>query len=493
MNCIFLSWNVRGLGKPEKQRAVNRVLVSSKVNIGMLQESKLETISPWVKRRLLSGNLKELASAPSLGASGGIITLWDPRCFTVEKCHVEERLIVVTGSLAKTKSKVGICNIYAPNDLGERRRFFEQLSGIIDTLGIPVILGGDFNSVLTNEERSGVRDCQASMSILGEFIQSTALIDLPLLGGDYTWFRGGGSQAASRLDRFLISPEILQAIPQIIQKVLPRSLSDHCPILLKENSNMSKARTFKWFSHWADDKKYRALVEGICSSNNNENICGTLRLIKSASKKWADERRNKDSDSIPVIEERIAVLEAAAISNPGAADASNEIKELRSTLWKKYRTEEREWLQKSRVKYFKEGDRNTKFFHLTTSMRSKVNLISEICVDNSLLTDTEKIKAAFVEFYRSGFNNVNTVPIADFDINVKKLTPLTASKIEEPFTESEIWLAIKAVDGSRAPGLDGFNLDFFKQFWHVLNRVYWSSALIFAKGSCSIRTSIIRI
>lgn len=40
--------------------------------------------------------------------------------------------------------------------------------------------------------------------------------------------------------------------------------------------------------------------------------------------------------------------------------------------------------------------------------------------------------------------------------------------LEEPFSEEEIWEVVKTCDGNKAPGPDGFNLNFFKHFWPVL-------------------------
>lgn len=40
--------------------------------------------------------------------------------------------------------------------------------------------------------------------------------------------------------------------------------------------------------------------------------------------------------------------------------------------------------------------------------------------------------------------------------------------LEEDFSELEIWEAIQECDGNRAPGPDGFNITFFKEFWNII-------------------------
>lgn len=46
-----------------------------------------------------------------------------------------------------------------------------------------------------------------AMRDFSRFIDDMELIDLPLHGGQYTWFRGNNEHSASRIDRFLISTQ----------------------------------------------------------------------------------------------------------------------------------------------------------------------------------------------------------------------------------------------------------------------------------------------
>lgn len=69
---------------------------------------------------------------------------------------------------------------------------------------------GDFNSIKLPSERKGVdgNNRGEEMEAFGEFIQEAGLIDLPLIGRKFTWYKSDGS-AMSRLDRFLISEKWL--------------------------------------------------------------------------------------------------------------------------------------------------------------------------------------------------------------------------------------------------------------------------------------------
>ncbi|GMI86552.1 hypothetical protein HRI_002324500 [Hibiscus trionum] len=99
------------------------------------------------------------------------------------------------------------------------------------------------------------------------------------------------------------------------------------------------------------------------------------------------------------------------------------------------------------------------------SSRRNCNSISSIRVGNDVLTDPKKISLAFKNHFKSSYNEVNIIPIKALDVKFKKLCAKSTSMIEAPFTEDEVWSAIGSLDGSRAPGPDGFNLKFYKKFW----------------------------
>ncbi|KAG6638742.1 hypothetical protein CIPAW_10G055400 [Carya illinoinensis] len=72
-------------------------------------------------------------------------------------------------------------------------------------------------------------------------------MDLPLLGGEFTWSNGRGW---SRLDRFLVSPSWEAYFPNLSQKCLPRVLSDHFPIVLDCGRINGRRRPFKFENMW---------------------------------------------------------------------------------------------------------------------------------------------------------------------------------------------------------------------------------------------------
>ena len=74
-------------------------------------------------------------------------------------------------------------------------------------MSLGVLGGRDFNSIRFPREMRYGHNLTVEMRRFSEVIEELNLKDLPSPGGQFTWFDGLNSQAAFRLDRFLITNE----------------------------------------------------------------------------------------------------------------------------------------------------------------------------------------------------------------------------------------------------------------------------------------------
>ncbi|GAU48973.1 hypothetical protein TSUD_245640 [Trifolium subterraneum] len=139
--------------------------------------------------KIVSWNVRGLGGGKEAGgASGGLLTLWDSS--EVEVWASESYEIQALG-----RSRVCVC--------------------------------GDFNAVRSIEERRSVSGRTRSQDhiVFNRFIDDNNLIDLPLCGRKYTWFKGDGL-SMSRLDRFLLSGEWCLTWPNCTQQSRSRWLKE---------------------------------------------------------------------------------------------------------------------------------------------------------------------------------------------------------------------------------------------------------------------------
>ena len=79
------------------------------------------------------------------------------------------------------------------------------MSGLLNCWNLPWCLGGDFNVTRFSSERSGASRHRSAMREFSDFVSEQGMMDLPLVGGAYTWSNSQDPPVWSRIDRFLVS------------------------------------------------------------------------------------------------------------------------------------------------------------------------------------------------------------------------------------------------------------------------------------------------
>ena len=88
------------------------------------------------------------------------------------------------------------------------------------------------------------------MKNFSEFIEELSLIDLLLEGGSYMWSSGLDQPSMSRIDRVLVSYDWEDHYLDVIQRVLPRPISDHFTILVELGGILRGKSSFRFENMW---------------------------------------------------------------------------------------------------------------------------------------------------------------------------------------------------------------------------------------------------
>jgi len=86
------------------------------------------------------------------------------------------------------------------------------------------------------------------------------------MGKKFTWFRPNGT-SRSKLDIFFMSPEWLDRWPTSTQITLPRTFSDHCPIMLRSTTVDCGPKPFRILDRWLSDTSFKETVHNYWSSS----------------------------------------------------------------------------------------------------------------------------------------------------------------------------------------------------------------------------------
>jgi hypothetical protein len=123
--------------------------------------------------------------------------------------------------------------------------------------------------------------------------------------------------------------------------------------------------------------------------------------------------------------------------------------------------------QASRITILKEGDANTRFFHLRVNARRRKNHILRLKHNNGWVTEHDQ-KRSIIQ------NHVKKIitrgPLRTKNFNWATIpTPLCdLSGLSEPSTEEEVKAAVDNTACDKAPGPDGFSGAFFKKCWNTI-------------------------
>ncbi|XP_039038620.1 uncharacterized protein LOC120176234 [Hibiscus syriacus] len=222
----------------------------------------------------------------------------------------------------------------------------------------------------------------------------------------------------------------------MVQRLLPKSLSDHNPISLVESSLNWGPKPFRFFDYLLEEKGFEDMVNSSlayqCNKNNRRGIFSIMQGTKRAIKNWSDNKYHGVSDSISELDSKITALEDKA-------------------------------RVKSRSRWIKDGDRNTRFFYLCALNRNKINAISSLKINGKVILDPQMIKSYNSNYFRTTYNSKSTMEVEDLCLGFSKLLVDQSSRLEEQFSEMEVWQAIASSDSAKAPGPDGFIMGFFKK------------------------------
>jgi hypothetical protein len=107
--------------------------------------------------------------------------------------------------------------------------------------------------------------------------------------------------------------------------------------------------------------------------------------------------------------------------------------------------------QKSRIRYLRDGDANTKFFHLQACHRKRKSYIPTLLHEGRTFTSEEAKSEAVFDYYNSllgtRFHRLHRI-----DLHRLNLPRLDLQVLAAPFTEAEIAKIVHECPPDRAPG-----------------------------------------
>lgn len=116
--------------------------------------------------------------------------------------------------------------------------------------------------------------------------------------------------------------------------------------------------------------------------------------------------------------------------------------------------------QKSRSRWLREGDGNTRFFHNVINRRRKRNELVGIHINGTWREEVKEVKQGMFEYFKNHFKKAEFErPSLAADFSSKRISDLDNEFLISPFTKEEVKEAVWSCESSKSPGPDGFNFN----------------------------------
>ncbi|XP_074313544.1 uncharacterized protein LOC141648723 [Silene latifolia] len=256
----ILSWNYQGLGNPLTVSTLRDWCWRENPNIIFVMETmisahnfeKLKTKCGFSSGICLSSN----------GRSGGLGIWWkdiNVHLLTYDKHHITLKVVGENGDTLWRA--VGV---YGWPKLVIKHKTWDMLRALCGSHNDPMVLFGDFNEILSMQEKEG--------GVRG---------------------KGDGTFVRERLDRAVATMDWSQIFPNAVVKHFPLYSSDHCAILIHEQ-NMEEPRGggkgFKFEPFWLSGPECDGVVEAAWTYRGNGDV---LEKVEWSSKKLQEWARKK--------------------------------------------------------------------------------------------------------------------------------------------------------------------------------------------------------
>ncbi len=352
---------------------------------------------------------------------------------------------------------------------------------------------GDFNVLLSTSGKNGPSSNTSVMLDFRSVISDSSLIDLPIRNKSFTWSNERRTPTLERLNRVFVSKSWFLFFPRSSLRALPQPRSDHTPLLLTAFSFVPSSPLFRFEAYWLRYQEsfevvFKAWETGTEGFSSDTKLSSKLSGVRSALTKWSAGIRSTLSVQGNLCLKWLEWLDKAEeVRILTEAERS-----LRPLLKVRYEElclqEEIKWRQRSRVQWLREGDANTKFFHLKANCRRNKNLISHLVDGSTSRSSHDSIAALLFDFFRNQLGE-SSPPCAG--INLGSLYPPFAPEsnlldLLAPFELDEVRSAVFSCAPDKAPGPDGFPMLFFQKIWPVLKDDLFEFFTLFFNGALNL-------
>lgn len=382
-----------------------------------------------------------------------------------------------------------ICNVYAPNDAGERHDFFREVSRMMERAKGRIVITGDFNCTLdryldrTKSDSKGATKSDKSKKALLDLMTKFKLVDtyrrLHPLGTAYSFTGSNGYRA--RLDRVYADQDSATGLTQVTLQAI--SYSDH-DLVSATFGNVEEV------TRWGQGR-WMLNVKLLFDERTKEDLKECIREFKSAKicfpsiLQWWDElklrmksvmithgkRVKKEQNRYQqMLETELNILVCKTKVTEGETER---IRELKRKLEEIQKDRDEGSRVRSKEEWIDRREKCARYFYEEEKRKGKLKIMSSVLDEEGQVVSTkEGVCETTIRFYeklltREDLDETNIEKLVDQHIR-RKLSESEKMNIDGIIKKEEVLKALKEMSNNKSPGLDGLPSEFYKIMWNEL-------------------------
>ncbi|GAU14523.1 hypothetical protein TSUD_250650 [Trifolium subterraneum] len=460
----ILSWNCRGLSTPSAIPNLRNIAQSHKPDILFLSETLSKAQA--MERVRVDLKFNSCLSVDVEGRSGGLSVMWRDtiNCRVMNYSRNFINLIVEE----KEQEEWRLTCYYGYPERGRRKQAWDLLRQLRDMSDLPWCIVGDFNDLLSQEDKKGTNPhpnwlCNGFRSAVSD----CDLTDIHLEGYPYTWIKSAGTTNVieERLDRAMANSKWLMNYPSVKLLNLLASHSDHSPILLQNSPMIRNGKTyaFRFENTWLKEYDIEEVVEDGWGRGSNIEVTNKTTRCAEKLKEWGRRKRMRFKQEVMECSEEMDRLRGS--HERARSQRYKEVQERHARLLIQ---EETYWRQRAKMHWLKEGDLNTKIFHMSASTRQRAKKIDKLVNEDNIEVKTQpEICQVAKNYFEKLFSASVTVHEPILSLIAPKVTVEDNEMLTATITKEELKAALFQMQPDKSPGPDGFNPAFYQHFWDL--------------------------
>uniref|UniRef100_A0A803NMF8 Reverse transcriptase n=1 Tax=Cannabis sativa TaxID=3483 RepID=A0A803NMF8_CANSA len=424
-------------GSPAAKKALRALVLREDPDVLFLMETKLN-------RRRMNSIWRSLgfggaSCVDAIGSAGGLCLCWKAG---VEVLISSAEAGVITGVFSNVLNGpdwTGLF-IYGPPVRADKKVFWEARMMEIMSLNHPWVLVGDLNTISGQCDKFGGR--------LVEEGEGHFLLDLMTVTGVWILVARAGVKSLAIKD------------------------SDHAAVLLDLLFDRERFKTpFRYLDAWSRDESCKDVIREAWAIS----VHG-IRSFQLVSKLDNTRRRLSiwNRTHFGLCKEKLKTLNRLLLEVQQRIPSEDNLKLEADILLEIEEVEIRQaeiWKQKSRELWYKDGDRNSRFFHAATVIKRKRNFIDSVTPDGLGWISGRN---AVGDYFRANFISLlssSSPPPPQLQHLIQTIiSDGTNSNLIRPPSASEIKEVVWSMPPLKAPGPDGMPGKFFKDHWEIVGQ-----------------------